>query len=316
MSNHDLTEFLTYLQSQQTAREYLYNCYSRLGVVDASVKSFENCNKFIHYLDHGLRFYENGRQMETLMQPILFFYGMVHLLKAALLTTRPDYPESTAILAHGVSSRKRKKRHYTFLDDEVKIQQNGLFPYFSEHFFSIRRSPFEKIKMEQLFSLIPEMSPLFKLHQTDKMIKIGNVETACLQFPTLLLDNFHLTANTFIKRIKPYLPPIKHTETKTDFLRVNLAAPFSPASASPFFTDMQNRIIYFPLHRDQFLPTAEIMIHYLLLYNLSMLCRYEPEWWGELLTSRPDADYPFIKHFLSITAEKMPKALGERLPSI
>src|SRR5699024_1296641 len=267
----------------------------------------------MHYLDHGLRFYENGRQMETLMQPMLFFYGMVHLLKAALLTARPDYHESTAILAHGVSSRKRKKKNYTFLDDEVKIQHNGLFPYFSEHLFSIGRSPFEKIKMEQLFSLIPEMSPIFNFHHTEKMIEIGDVETTRLQFSTLLLDNYHLTENAFIKRIKSYLPPISRTETKTDFLRVDLAAPFSPVNASPFFTDMQNRIVYFPAHRDHFFPISEIMVHYLLLYNLSMLCRYEPEWWGELLAARPDADYPFIKHFLTITAEKMPLALGKQL---
>ncbi|GGJ89499.1 hypothetical protein GCM10007063_10160 [Lentibacillus kapialis] len=313
MTKHHLNGFFTYLQSQQTARMYLQNCYHRLHGVDAMVKSFENCNKFMHYLNHGLKFYENGKQMETLLQPMLFFYGMVHLLKAALLTTRPDYPESTAILAHGVSSRKRKKRNYAFMDDEVKIQHNGLFPYFSEHLFSTNKTPIEKIKMEQLFSLIPEMSPIFNFHQTEKMITIGNVETTRLQFSTVLLDNYHLTANAFIKRLSPHLPSIRHTETKNSTLHVDLSAPFEPAYTSPFFTSMHNKGIYFPVYRDLFLPISDMMTHYLLLYNLSMLCRYESEWWGDLLASKPDADYPFIKHFLTITAEKMPQALEEYL---
>ncbi|HLS08935.1 YaaC family protein [Lentibacillus sp.] len=306
-----MTHFFTYLQSQQTARDYLHSCYQQLDGVDAAIKSFENGHKFMHYLEHGIRFYENGKQMETLMQPMLFFYGMVHLLKAALLTIRPNYPESTAILAHGVSSRKRKKKDYTFMDDEVKIQYNGLFPYVSEHLFSIGRTPFEKIKMEQLFSLIPEMDSMFKFHHMEKMIKVGNIGATRLQFPTFVLDNFYLTAKAFIKRIKPYLPPVSQTEATAASLHVALEAPFNPVHNSPFFIDTYDRAGYFPVQRGNFLPISEIMIHYLLLYNLSMLCRYETEWWGDLLAAKPDKDYPFIKHFLTITAEKIPYLLGK-----
>nr|WP_250637006.1 YaaC family protein [Lentibacillus amyloliquefaciens] len=57
-------------------------------------------------------------------------------------------------------------------------------------------------------------------------------------------------------------------------------APFKPAHNSPFFTETNGSAIYFPIHRENFLPISEIMIHYLLLYNLSMLCRYESQWWG------------------------------------
>ncbi|SFB29704.1 YaaC-like Protein [Lentibacillus halodurans] len=310
MENHHIMEFFTYLQSQHTAQQYLQGCYEELDGIDASVKSFENCNQFMHYLDHGVRFYENGKRLETLLQPMLFFYGMVHLLKAALLTIRPHYPESTAILAHGVSSRKRKKRDYTFLDDEVKIQHNGLYPYFSEHLFLVKESPFEKIKMAQLFALIPEMTPLFTFHQQQNMMAVGNPGTMHLQFPASVLDNYHLTANAFIKRIKPFLPNIDYTETKGKAIHVFLKDPFRPKEKSPFFTDRAYRAIYFPVHRSHYLPISEIMVHYLLLYNLSMLCRYESEWWGDLLAAKPDMDYPFIKQFLNITAEKIPFMLG------
>ncbi|QKY70844.1 YaaC family protein [Lentibacillus sp. CBA3610] len=304
-----MTDFYTYLQSQQTAQRYLKGCYEQLDDIDASVKSFENCQPFMHYLDHGIRFFENGKRLETLLQPMLFFYGMVHLLKAVLLTVRPNYPESTSILAHGVSSRKRKKKDYTFLDDEVKIQHNGLYPYFSQHLFSIKESPFDKIKMKQLLTLIPEMTSLFTFHDKDNMAAVGSHETFNLQFPTFILDNYHLTANAFIKRIKPYLPAVKHVETTNEIIDVNLTHPFRPSNNSPFFTDTIQREIYFPAHRENFIPVSEIMVHYLLLYNLSMLCRYESEWWGDLLAAKPDIDYPFIKTFLSTTADKVPLLL-------
>lgn len=306
MNEKDIFAFYTYLQSQQTAQKYLYDCYQKLGHVDAAVKSYENCNQFMYYLNHGIRFYDNGRKLDTLLKPILFFYGMVHLLKANLLTLRPNYPESTVILAHGVSSRKRKKKDYSFMQDEVKTQHNGLFPYFSEHLYAIKKTPNEKIKMDYLLTLIPEMSALFKFQGEEKMTIIGDAGTNELVFPATVLDNYHLTEKTFIQRIKCYLPAIEQTETTKTSIHVSLANPFHQIT-SPFYTDTANKKIYFPLYRDYFSTVSEVMVHYLLLYNLSMLCRYEAEWWGELLAAKPDMDYPFISHFLKTTGEKIPQ---------
>lgn len=312
MGQKDITAFYTYLQSQQTAQKFLYDCYQKIEGVDAASKSFENCNTFMYYLDHGKQFYENGKNIDILLQPMLFFYGMVHLIKANLLTIRPNYPESTTILAHGVSTRKRKKKDYTFMQDEVRTQHNGLFPYFSEHLFYKKRLPFEKIKMEYLFALIPEMSELFTMHNQEKMIVVGNATTTNLHFPNYILDNYHLTAKAFIQRIRTYMPAIKNTEFKKSSIQINLASPLNNSNG-PFFIHSMDNSIYFPLNREISLPISEVMVHYLLLYNLSMLCRYESEWWGDLLSAKSDADYPFIVHFLKNTADKIPLLLGKEL---
>src|SRR5690625_7504387 len=83
---------------------------------------------------------------------------MTHLLKASLVANRPNYPENTKVLAHGVSSRKRKKKQYVFMNDEVKAQHFGLFPYFSEHLYGFKRPLLDKFNMEFLLGLIPERS--------------------------------------------------------------------------------------------------------------------------------------------------------------
>ncbi len=57
---------------------------------------------------------------------MLLFYGMSQLFKACLLTIDPNYPESTTVLAHGVTTRKRKKQGYQFLEDEVKVQKKWI----------------------------------------------------------------------------------------------------------------------------------------------------------------------------------------------
>src|SRR5690554_765711 len=100
------TMFFAYLQSEESARGYLYHCYKTIKGINAEKMSYENCRRFMHYLDHGMQMYEQGEKITPVIKPILYFYGMVHLLKACLLTIRPEYPESTSLLAHGVSARK------------------------------------------------------------------------------------------------------------------------------------------------------------------------------------------------------------------
>lgn len=307
-----INELYTYLNSQQTAQYYLLNCYKGIPGIDAEAKSYENCNAFMYYLDHGYRFYESGKNVDLFARPVLYFYGMVHLLKACLLTKRPDYPESTSLLAHGASTRKRKKKNYTFMMDEVKVQHNGLFPYFSEHLFKYKNISFEKIKMEKLLALIPEMDNLFSFREKERMVAVSTVGSRFFKFPTHLLDSYHLTAKAFQKRMEPHLPKIKDVKVTGSQMTFEVSKPVIESNG-PFFFHAVNNKIYFPVDRNHFLPISEVMVHYLLLYNLSMLCRYEAEWWGDLLTAKSEIDYPFIVHFLTCTAEKIPFLLGTEL---
>jgi len=311
MDNKKLDSFYIYLNSEETAQKYLFHSYQKLADVDAEKKSYENCNAFMYYLTHGREFYKNGQKLEPLLQPILFFYGMVHLLKAVLLTKRPDYPESTTMLAHGVSTRKRKKKQYKFINDEVKVQYKGLFPYVMEHLFNKKTMPFSKVTMHRLFSLIPEISPLFHFHGEKHLVKVGTIGTKHLMFPNHLLDDYHLTKKAFINRLSPYLPDILEGHTSKDLIHLYLADPFIKQEG-PFFIHT-DQSIYFPTDRESFFSISEIMVHYLLLYNLSMVSRYETEWWGDLLVTKPEIDFPLILRFLKITAHKIPLLLGKEL---
>lgn len=306
----EIQTFYTYLRTEQGARDYLFRCYKPFHHLDPEKKSYENAQAFLYYLDHGLRLYDNGRHVDLFFKPVLYFYGMVHLLKACLLTVRPEYPESASLLAHGVSTRKKKKKNYTFMNDEVKVQVQGLFPYFTKHLYSKQLLSFEKLSMKQLLALIPEMNRLFSFfRQKSPMVIVGSTPSNVLTFPDFILDCYQLTTNTFLRKLRYYLPEIETEEVKQGTIKLHLKKPID-CTPGPFFIHSQSNNIYFPRTRHNYLPIAEVMIHYLLLYNLSMLARYETEWWGDLFATKPDEDYSFITHFLTITAEKMPHMLG------
>ncbi|MFS0749706.1 YaaC family protein [Oceanobacillus sp. 1P07AA] len=309
----EANQLFIHLSAQENAQSFLHKCYQNID--EQTKKSYQNGTAFMHYIQHGLQFYKSGEESSPIVRPVLYFYGMVHLLKGWILTKRPNYPESTALLAHGVTSRKRKRKDYQFFDDEVKIQQQGLFPYFTKHMYHFNSFPLEKASMRLLLANIPELQLLWGYQQKKTLINIGEINSDHLLFPMSILDHFHLTRNAFVQRIRPFLPSIKEISEQSSSFKIDLAEKIVHANG-PFFVHMDNQQLYFPTSRDIYLPYSEIITHYLILYNLSMLCRYETEWWGELMVSKADSAYPMIEHFLEITRRKIPYLIEKELHSI
>src|SRR5690625_5844145 len=75
----DINSFYTYLQSQKTAQQFLYQSYQNMEGINPEIKSYENCNAFIYFLKHGIQFYTAGNKADHTLKPLLLFYGMTHL---------------------------------------------------------------------------------------------------------------------------------------------------------------------------------------------------------------------------------------------
>ncbi|MCA1032992.1 YaaC family protein [Bacillus timonensis] len=302
--------------SSQTTQQLLMKCYQRENVSDPEKKSYDNCYPFIYYLEHGQNYYQLASKAPLSIKPVLLFYGMVQLLKACLLTVDSQYPDSTSVLAHGVSTRKRKKQSYAFLQDEVKVQKNGLFSHFSEKMFHVKHLDGEKFTMEDLLKRIPELNDLFSIQHSPSFSCIHQESLNIFDIPSSLLDQYHMTARRFTDFLiesTPYQIQFeyseKHLKDKIQMIIPSSHKPTFPLTCSPFFYHLYDKNIYLPSERDQVKQFPEVMVHYLLLYNLSMISRYETEWWSDLLHSYSSNDYPYIHHFLNITAEKIPYLL-------
>lgn len=218
----DYKNFSLFFSSKFTT-QFLQKNYEKLNVQNPKILAFENCYSFISYIEHGNIYFQQAATSPIQTKPLLLFYGLLHLMKACVLKVDPFYPENSAVLSHGVSTRKRKKSGYEFLKDEIKIQKNGFFSHAANQLYQIQISPFEKYSMLQLLDQIKELSSIFK----------------------------------------------------------NLSI------------DVNKKVI---------LP--ELLTHYLLLYNLSMIVRYESEWWSDLLKNYSHYDFVFISQFLDISLKE------------
>ncbi|OXS53466.1 hypothetical protein B1B00_21940 [Bacillus sp. DSM 27956] len=299
---HQHWDFIHYFQSAEYSQKFLKKCYEKLGSIQAEVKSYDNCYPFMYYLEQGELYYKQAMMSPFSLKPILLFYGYIHFIKAIVLTEDPEYPETTTVLAHGITSRKRKKQQYRFLQDEVKVQKNGLFSHFSDLVFHVKHIIGEKYKMEDLLVQIPELEEAFLILLKKKtMFWFTNKNE--LTIDESLLSHFHMSGSLF----KQYLNE-KMTGDSLSITEDTLHTT-SAEEQLPVRWHLNKDRLALPGIRNDASGIPEVLIHYAILYNLSMIARYETEWWVELLKNRTNEDYPIITTFLNVTTEKSPYLL-------
>jgi hypothetical protein len=305
--------------SSQKTQHFLAKQYEKLSIQDSNGKSFDNTYGFIYYIEHGKKYYVLADQAPAELKPVLLFYGMTQLMKACILCTDPDYPDSSSVLAHGLSTRKRKKRSYEFFNDEVKVQKTGLFNHFCEKLFHMKHIEGEKFMMSHLLKTLPELGLLYKqmtgsIHQ----IKMDKESSNSYSLTVEAADFLHMSSERFMEYINSTFSSkikieILHRSAK-DY-QVLVKGDIKPFNCFPLNYHLAEKTYYFPVDRDliQMPELNELMVHYVLLYNLSMISRYDTEWWSELFHTYTSEELPFINQFLNLTSLKIPYLFGQLL---
>ncbi|ARK28402.1 YaaC family protein [Halalkalibacter krulwichiae] len=311
LEHYDL--FIPFYSSTYTSK-FLLGKYEQKEITQAKTKSYQVSSSFMYHLQHGQLYFKQAQASPIEIKPVLLFYGYVQMLKACILTTNPNYPENSQVLAHGVTTRKRKKATYRFLEDEVKVQKNGLYSLFLDKMFHMKHLEGEKYQMVSLLLQIADMHELFLTLQNKKVsIKgSGNVKVNEIEIPSAILDLYHMTSNRFEQYLESLNPSYKGVKVIEQ--RQNLIIKFkkfpNKLHSFPFLFNTKEEIFIFTERQklsDGSLP--ELATHFLLLYNLSMICRYEAEWWGDLIHTFDGVDYPFIAQYVNIVQNKIPSLI-------
>ncbi|WP_285769518.1 YaaC family protein [Peribacillus sp. SI8-4] len=309
--NNDNFDKYTPFFSASSSQIFLQKCYNHEKIADAEMKSYENCYPFIYHLEQAKTYYKQATISPLSIQPILSFYGFAQLLKACLLTIDPNYPESTSLLAHGVTTRKRKKQQYEFLKDEVKTQKNGLFTSIAEKMFHIRHAEGEKYSMGTLLNEIPDMETLSWSSSRKNFIPLLE---SCdgYQLSRAVLDNFRMSSSRLEEYLNSKTDQVYHIEESPEIILLTSDRVLMHNASSPIrYNGAEGRFMLSNNKDSPAFSMPELLLHYLVSYNLSIIARYETEWWAELLKTMPNDDYPCIVQFLKISQAKVPLLIFE-----
>jgi hypothetical protein len=319
-----LWDMFVYFENEQTVSQFLRRCYEEQAFEGINRLVYQATPKFLFSIKQAREYYKAAEHCDILTKPLLLYYGMMALSKALITTKNPDYPSTTSVLRHGLSTRKLKRDQYQFADDEVRVQSDGIF---NELHRALNGPPFEKqhrFLMKELLSVIPELMPAYeRLYGPARVcsIDMSTDQTHCFwHVPRAFVSGGGRTREEFVDDLNRhagdsarfYSPPSGHEEA--GILRVGAKGEHELHPLLLF--DISGRAhLRHPHEGDLVIP--EISLQFMIMFVLGMLCRYETERWGEMILTFASHDYFLINEFLNVSMRKFPNLildalLGER----
>jgi hypothetical protein len=327
MTMQDAWSALRLLETEPAARRYLSHCYQTRGLPHPDRLAFHQSTRFLYTWQQARQFYETAHGASLSVRPLLLFYGYVHLLKGWLITRDPDYPQNSRVLQHGVTTRKRKRGAYHLLEDEVRPQKEGLFAHLARLFGPTPLQ--DRYSLDELFASLSELggpyaavtgrkSPWVRVgldiaqRHDDKQGTVFRVT-----FPAGSDGPLAYSPETFRQYVRRLAPDgcdafLFQWVDGTGKEAVVPSTALSEWERHPLFS-FHHGSLYFWNGTPETLPLPIWASHYLILYVLSMLCRYETEWWGELALSPAYAERYLVECFLDSHAHTLPTVILKQM---
>lgn len=319
-----LWEQLGHLENEYIAKEYLKQRYQRMGIEHPDRLSFINVESFIFYLKQGRALFTTQSELTHWVEPLTLYYGMMNLLKAVMIAMDPTYPQQTSLLRHGCSTRKKKVQPYRFLQEEIRIQKEGLFPYLMQ-MLATKQPEINSYTPRVLLGMLPDLSFVYHLisgKQTFYPLTIFVDQTGIvsLQVNEEVLDRFHLTLSSWSKRFARFgsdfstlfsAKTMNHHIVLTSLQPYNMDTDWTFNHPWVFQNKKGEHYLWVDNERPKRDSLPEILVFHMLLFSLSMLARYDSPLWGEMLVN--SAEGAVIPPLFTLTKRRVPHLVWEEL---
>ncbi|OEF97598.1 YaaC family protein [Desulfuribacillus alkaliarsenatis] len=327
-------DYYMYFESEDTVKQFLLQKYSYLDTLSTQTLAYQNTPKIIYYIKQARAYYNAAQTSNTLVKPLLLYYGMTSLSKALININDPYYPKTTSVLRHGISTRKIKKTQYHFLDDEIKIQKEGLFILLNDILKGPTLPLNTKFLVFELLSVIPEIKDSYeRLNRKSKVVPVNLTH----HYQNPKQTTIYVSQNVLRILATDYygLIDMLNQRNKDDSSKFILPEDPNPHATylkliwentrghhvldeplgfnNEYFIEDVNRRFFIRSKITKDINLPEISIHFILMYMLGMLCRYESERWGEIVLSSSSSDMFIINDYLNISMRKYPNMILNHL---
>jgi hypothetical protein len=266
------------------------------------------------------------------VQPLLHYYAVLDAVKVLLHLYDLRYPASTAVLQHGLSTRRAKRESYAWVHDTVSVYKEGVFQSCAAILPWSKPLP-QRFIVGDLLGCLPWMrDAVARFHEeyvhlypvvhrpvygipcsTNGSEKAGemapcNPDTMAWYISRAAATRRNLTVDEWRKTFGAAAGARTETASEPEALPggvPGLELPRDPAEPQG--------LMYLPvppLHHpwtvvDQGIlyvcddwPMPRWMLHLVLLYSLSVLCRYHPSEWSDILHWHNEVDAYLVRCYL------------------
>ncbi|KEO81146.1 YaaC family protein [Tumebacillus flagellatus] len=316
-----LWDTFVYYENEQTTSEFLRRQYEAQGLESVSKWVYQATPKFIFSIKQAREYYRAAEACDILTKPLLLYYGMMALSKALITSRTPDYPSTTSVLKHGLSTRKLKRDGYAFADDEVRVQKDGIFQTLHQTLGGPDFQPMHPFRMKELLGVIPELKHAYeRLYGPAPVCPLDFFQPESTKkphwhVPRSFVSSARKTRDELLELLNRHGGEetrfsFPEEPSETGLLRIEVDG--NPTGHRLLLHDFSGRPhLRLPHEGDLVLP--EISVHFMVMFVLGMLCRYETERWGEMILTFSSHDTFLINEFLNVSMRKFPNLILDEL---
>ena len=131
-AEEDLWFLFERLTNKEQVNSFLYSTLGHKRGVEKEISPILS-----EFIKQGKEYYTQAEKANSNVSPLLYYYGMLNLVKAYILSRDPYtiIPKvgkkiSSSNLSHGVSAGDKIKQAYSIHVENIELQNNGIFCHF------------------------------------------------------------------------------------------------------------------------------------------------------------------------------------------
>lgn len=286
----DIWARLSYFESEHNAKEFLK---AKFALIDKDLKDIASGLAFT--MRAAREYYDSGGHVSLLTRPLLIFYGMTALSKVLFMST---YGKKSPSKGHGLEPPKPT----AFDELSTRVRKVGTFPLL-HCCLSKEKLYRKKFIMKELLSIVPEVKVEYETIYKEKSraLRVSKIRQGFQ-----VVDSEIEEYGDLVKDLKRFFPEIKTAQ------KIGTGVTIYDHHI-PLTWTVSGKYLVLPMRKqkDPFIP--ELSAHFLIMYILGMISRYNPKEWGEIATGEESGDIYIIQKFLEATTRKFPNLILNKL---
>ncbi len=273
-------------------------------------------------MQQAREYFASARGATLLTKPLLLYYGMMSFVRALITLVSPDFFTDQEDLYHGVKMLDRGPSGYRLADRRLRVARNGLFPQMHT-IISGEKTMETPLTLLDIFTRLPDL-----YYNCLYIYDLSDEDMNCIRLVQAGVRKEDKEGTMWVqieaeagRTLKPERLPGLLSEA---FQEVNGDRPVhvwvsrtrsgALVEVGKILTQLRELsldeekflICPLPSSKGKQVQFSEVELHYLLMFYLSNIARYQPHLWGELLIGRKTAETLLVRNFIESSEKKFP----------
>lgn len=268
----------------------------------SSTQLYESAAKVAASARQAAAYEASSNHVAFTIQPLLRYYTVLHWMKTLLFLKDLSFPSSSSVLQHGISVRRAKRQPYRWPYETAYVYKDGVLQSFCALACPNMQLP-SRFVVGDLLGTLPHvsrhLSSVYERFQHAYHIEAGVFNALNTEYvPRKIASNANLTVDQWKAQYLEAAPGFEETTQTTETLSqedpptlIRLPA---PSQGHPWAVSDDSR--RYMLDNSWY---PQWICHFVLLYTLSALSRYNPIEWSDVVTWNNEPDAFFVREYLS-----------------